>query len=236
CRCGPRPRVPRRPRSTTSWRCRRRTAWTRTKARPRRAWRPPRSTRTTRSRPPHARTTHTATRSCASRSPRRNSPGSAIPSRRSSRHSCRRCRPMSDARTRSPQASACTVVTERQLPAARVLARSYLDHHPDHDFVVLVVDRAEFPERPADHRVIGYRELDLDPDEFLRLATCCPAPELIEAVVPSLLRSLLDEYDVVVYLASETEVRAPFPEITRLGAEHGVVLAPRLLSPLPRDG
>lgn len=143
---------------------------------------------------------------------------------------------MSDARTRSPQASACTVVTERQLPAARVLARSYLDHHPDHDFVVLVVDRAEFPERPADHRVIGYRELDLDPDEFLRLATCFPAPELIEAVVPSLLRSLLDEYDVVVYLASETEVRAPFPEITRLGAEHGVVLVPRLLSPLPRDG
>ncbi|EIE97096.1 glycosyltransferase [Saccharomonospora glauca] len=143
---------------------------------------------------------------------------------------------MTDARTRLPQAAACTVVTQRHLPTARVLARSYVEHHPGRDFVVLVADRAEVTEALDGYRLVGYRELDVDEDEYLRLATCFPESELVDVVVPLLLRRLLADVEVAVYLASEAEVLAPLTDVVRLGAEHGVVLVPRLLEPLPRDG
>lgn len=143
---------------------------------------------------------------------------------------------MADARTRLPQAAACTVVTERHLPAARVLARSYVEQHPGHDFVVLVVDRAEFAGKSDGYRVLGYRALDVDQDDYLRLATSFTGPMLVEAAVPLLLRQLLTDADVAMYFAAEAEVLAPLTDVARLADRHGVVLLSRLLAPLPRDG
>ncbi|WP_298181318.1 glycosyltransferase [Saccharomonospora sp.] len=143
---------------------------------------------------------------------------------------------MADVRTRLPQAAACTVISERRLPVARALARSYLDHHPGGDFVVLVVDRPEYAGEAADHRVIGYRGLDIDQDEFLRLATCLSESELVRAAIPVLLKTLLADVDVAMYLAPETEVLAPLTDVARLGVEHGITLVPQMLAPLPQDG
>ncbi|WP_199430727.1 glycosyltransferase [Qaidamihabitans albus] len=132
--------------------------------------------------------------------------------------------------------AACTVVTGRQLPAARVLARSYLDQHPGHEFVVLVLDEARPAEdEPSGYRLAGYRWLDIDAAEYLNLATCFSPAELADAVTPLLLRQLLGRFDAAVYLDAETQVHAPFADVATLGAEQGIVLAPRLLSPAPHD-
>ncbi|WP_372667660.1 glycosyltransferase [Amycolatopsis kentuckyensis] len=131
--------------------------------------------------------------------------------------------------------TACTVVTRAGLPSARVLARTYRAHHPGHGFLVLVVDGTGTTSEDG-CRVVGGDWLDLDRDEFHRMATWFTASELVEAVKPLLLHQLLEDADVAVYLGSQIRVFAPFAELSAQAAEHDVVLAPRVLAPLPQDG
>jgi hypothetical protein len=131
--------------------------------------------------------------------------------------------------------TACTVDTRAGLPSARVLARTYRAHHPGHEFLVLVVDGTGSGAEDG-CRVVGGDWLDLDRDEFHRMATWFSASELVEAVKPLLLHQLLEDADVAVYLGSQIRVFAPFAELTARAAEHDVVLAPRVLAPLPQDG
>lgn len=143
-------------------------------------------------------------------------------------------------------AAACTIVARNYLPAARVLAVSYLRHHPDATFVVLLVDAltnelagelvdglADTAARP---RLFGPDDLDLDPAEFRRMATAYTVTELCTAVKPWLLTRLLRDHDTVTYLDPDIAVFAPFPEVAELAAEHGIVLTPHVLRPMPRDG
>jgi glycosyltransferase involved in cell wall biosynthesis len=132
--------------------------------------------------------------------------------------------------------TACTVVTRGRLPAARVLAESYLEHHPGHGFVVLVVDGVEDSDLRPGYLVAGHDWLGIEPDEYLRMATFRSADELVDAVKPLALRRLLEHSEATVYLAPETQVLAPFEDITRLATDHELVVTPYLLSPLPDDG
>ena len=126
----------------------------------------------------------------------------------------------------------CTVVTRDRLPAARVLARSYSEHHPDHDFVVLVADEV----RPSDDTgVVGYDWLTVDAEKYLRLATCRTADELGAAVLPLLVRQLLDRSDAVIALSARSRVYAPFPEVAGAAMATGLVLVPRVLTAVPAD-
>jgi len=136
---------------------------------------------------------------------------------------------------RAGRVTACTVVTRAGLPSARVLARTYRAHHPGHGFLVLVVDGTGSTTEDG-CRIVGGDWLDLDRDEFHRMATWFSASELVEAVKPLLLHQLLEDADVAVYLGSQIRVFAPFAELTAQAAEHDVVLAPRVLAPLPQDG
>jgi glycosyltransferase involved in cell wall biosynthesis len=131
----------------------------------------------------------------------------------------------------------CTVIAGVSLPAAVVLARSYLEHHPDHGFVIVVIDdesgsRVDVP----GCRVRGSRWLDVDRAEFLRMATAYTADELTDAVRPLALRGLLVEYEAVIHLAADTRVFAPFPEIAELADTNDIALVPHLVAPWPADG
>lgn len=132
--------------------------------------------------------------------------------------------------------TAGVVVAADGLPAARVAAESYLEHHPDHGFVVLVVDGPVVADRSAPYRVVGGDWLDVDRDHYLRMATCLGKDEFIAAVAPLLLRRLLAESSVAVHLAPDVQVFAPFDDLTGLAAQEDIVLAARHLAPLPRDG
>ncbi|HEX5406362.1 MAG TPA: glycosyltransferase family 4 protein [Pseudonocardiaceae bacterium] len=130
---------------------------------------------------------------------------------------------------------ACTVVARDQLPAARVLARSYLNCHPGHRFVIAVLDGIGEPADVPGCQVVGPEWFDIDRTEYLRMATSYTAVELAAAMKPLLLRRLLTEAPVAVFLDPDVRVFAPFGEVERLALDNDIVLTPRFLKPLPRD-
>ena len=134
--------------------------------------------------------------------------------------------------------AAATIVAGNYLPAARVLAESYLRHHPGGEFTVLVVDGGdERPDCPPGMRLLGPADLDLEPAEFGRMAMSYTVTELCTAVKPWLLRRLLAEHETAIYLDPDIEVFAPFAGlVAELAAEHDIVLTPHVLAPMPRDG
>ncbi|MFI7674798.1 FkbM family methyltransferase [Actinophytocola sp. NPDC049390] len=137
---------------------------------------------------------------------------------------------------------ACTIVARNYIPAARVLADSYRAHHPGAEFAVLVIDAeadelAEFARQVPGVRFLGPEDIDLDPSEFGRMALTYTVTEFSTAVKPWLLRSLLADHPVVMYLDPDIEVFAPFAgEVSALAAAHSIVLTPHVLEPMPRDG
>jgi FkbM family methyltransferase len=139
--------------------------------------------------------------------------------------------------TSTETTTACTIVARNYLPAARVLADSYLRHHPGHGFVIAVIDapRGESAEQDG-YRVVGPGSFGIAEEEYLRMATAYSVTELATAVKPFLLRELRQDNEVVIYLDPDIQVFAPMPEVPKLAGERSIVLAPHFLKPLPRDG
>jgi glycosyltransferase involved in cell wall biosynthesis len=135
-----------------------------------------------------------------------------------------------------PAVIACTVVAGKDLRAATVLARSYLDHHGDHEFVVVVLDPDGGTDAEPGLRFVGPDWLDLDRTDFLRLATAYDAPDLVRAVVPFALRQALAEAAVAIHLDSSCQVLGSLTGVAELARSHDIVLIPQLLEPLPVDG
>lgn len=126
------------------------------------------------------------------------------------------------------QAIGCTVVPAARLPMADVLARSYLRHHPDHDFVVAVIDQAPAAAPDCPYVIAGTDGWEVSEADLLRLATCYSASDLCAALVPFLLTSLLARYPVVTFLGSEALVLGSFDDVVRRANESGVVVLPRV--------
>ncbi|WP_165912830.1 glycosyltransferase [Tamaricihabitans halophyticus] len=131
----------------------------------------------------------------------------------------------------------CTITREAELPRARVLADSYLRAHPDHEFVIAVLDAPRgTPERTAGGvRILGPGEFGVDTDTYLRLATGYRPAELTSAVKPLLLRHLRGEAELVCYLDQRMWVAAALPELPELTARHGIVVTPYFTRRLPAD-
>ena len=137
---------------------------------------------------------------------------------------------------------AATIVARNYLPAARVLADSYREHHGGAEFTVLVVDADGgeldgLAELAPGVRILGPADLDLDGDEFGRMAMAYSVTELCTAVKPWLLRRLLAEHPVAIYLDPDIEVFGAFGrQVAELAAAHDIVLTPHVTRPMPRDG
>ncbi|GGS12419.1 FkbM family methyltransferase [Actinokineospora fastidiosa] len=130
----------------------------------------------------------------------------------------------------SPPVIACTVAAAAELPAARVTARTWLEHHPGGRFVLLLVDADAEPDvlRPAD---IGVTDLAV-------LATGHTAAEAAAALRPRLVEWLIAQHDrPVLLLAPHVRVYAPVADhlVDALG-DAALLLVPRVLRPLPDDG
>lgn len=132
----------------------------------------------------------------------------------------------------------CTIIARNYLAHARVLGRSFLEHHPDGRFTVLVTDVDEAFLRGADEdfEVVGPYDIGIPEREFHRMALLYDVMELATAVKPWLLKTLLArDRGPVVYLDPDIEVFAPLDDISELAREHSIVLTPHTLSPLPHD-
>ena len=132
----------------------------------------------------------------------------------------------------------CTIIARNYAAHARVLAESFLEHHPDGTCSVLVIDDPT-----------GFLNADEEPFELLTIeeiglpdaammAAIYDVMELSTAVKPWLMRHLLDRpgVEAVTYLDPDIRVFASLEEVDRRAREHEVVLTPHFTDPLPRDG
>jgi hypothetical protein len=132
--------------------------------------------------------------------------------------------------------TAVLVGTYGYLPWLRVAARSFVDANKSGRALVVLVDPPESLDMSADHGVqfIAARDTNVDPAEFVQLATIYDAFELCCALKPVALdfcRTTIG--GPVVYLDSDVRVYDsidPLIEVTH-GSAAGVALCPHLLSP-----
>jgi hypothetical protein len=130
-----------------------------------------------------------------------------------------------------------TVVSCSHVAFARVLAASLQTYRPDAAVVVCVADGdvRDCPE-VSGARVVTPRRLGLDRDELQRMAAIYDAAEFACALKPLLLRKLVDEVDVAVYLDADIQVHGPLDALVADVAQAGLVLVPHLVAPPPDDG
>jgi glycosyltransferase involved in cell wall biosynthesis/SAM-dependent methyltransferase len=131
-----------------------------------------------------------------------------------------------------------TVIAKNYVAHARVLARSYAEHHPGHRLQVLVIDDFDGYIEPADEPFDVVTPGELEIAGFERMAVLYDVLELSTAVKPWLLRWLLarSDDDVAVYLDPDMRLYAPLDEMFAAVREHGLVLSPHNVDPMPRDG
>jgi glycosyltransferase involved in cell wall biosynthesis/SAM-dependent methyltransferase len=134
--------------------------------------------------------------------------------------------------------NACTIIACNYLPFAKVLADSFLTHHRDGTFTILLIDDEQRRFTPGDNRIDWRRltDIGLDPVEVRRLAGIYDVTELATAVKPMLLRRLLDEgRREVVYLDPDIRIYDSLEEVAALARKYGIVLTPHTMRPFPKD-
>jgi glycosyltransferase involved in cell wall biosynthesis len=133
---------------------------------------------------------------------------------------------------------ACTIVARNYLAQAEVLATSFAKHHPDVEFVTLVIDGLEDDrDRPGVGRVMLTSDLGLDQALIHRMSVLYDVMEYATALKPSLLIALLREgSSAVAYIDPDIRFYAPIVDVFDSAAVHGIYLTPHTLQPIPRDG
>lgn len=132
----------------------------------------------------------------------------------------------------------CTIIAKNYVAHARVLAESYLEHHPGGTCYALVIDEVDgyIDATSEPFELITPAQLDIE--DFEHMAAIYNVLELSTAVKPWLLQHLLEERDLerIAYFDPDIRIYDRLDEIEQLTREHGMVLIPHITSPLPRDG
>jgi glycosyltransferase involved in cell wall biosynthesis len=132
----------------------------------------------------------------------------------------------------------CTIIAKNYVAYARVLARSFREHHPDARCFVLVIDDTVGYLEAADEpfELITPDQLRLDGFEWM--AARYDVLELSTAVKPWLLRYLLHDrgLEKIAYLDPDIEVCSSLAEIDALLDDHEIALIPHIIEPIPNDG
>lgn len=132
----------------------------------------------------------------------------------------------------------CTIIAKNYVAQARVLADSYFRHNPDGQCSVLVIDDPTGYLDPAEERFELVTPDMLDLPDFERMAAIYDVVELSTAVKPWLLKFLLSRPGcaTATYLDPDIEIFDRLGGIEDLAKEHGLVLTPHNVDPMPRDG
>lgn len=132
---------------------------------------------------------------------------------------------------------AYTIVSRAYLAHARVLARSYAEHHPGEQLRVLLVDdlEKEIDATREPFAALRLTELGMETAEVHRMAMLFGS-RLIAAIKPWVFGHLLDQgHDAALYVDSDIVVYDDLEPLAQASAD-GVVLVPHVLAPMPRDG
>lgn len=131
----------------------------------------------------------------------------------------------------------CTIVSLNYLPFARTLCESFLQHHVDSEFYVLLVDRipSAVDLSHESYQLITVEELDI-PD-FESVAFKYDILELNTNVKPTLLKWLLERgIDEVVYLDPDICIYRELKPVFDGLEVDSIVLTPHILSPVQDGG
>jgi glycosyltransferase involved in cell wall biosynthesis len=132
---------------------------------------------------------------------------------------------------------ACTIVARNYLPYARVLAETLRAANADARFTVLVIDGPEAPSDSRLFRALTFEDLVADAGERQRLAFIYDVTELSTALKPLLMRRLLQEgAESVLFFDPDIQVFDSVANLWSLARDHGILLTPHVLSPIPDDG
>ena len=134
---------------------------------------------------------------------------------------------------------ACTIIARNYLPAARVLATSFIAHNPGGRFFVLVLDDPLGEIDPAHEpfEVLGLADLDIEHPDLDEMAAAYSVMEFATAVKPWLLAALLRRgLRSVLYIDPDIQVFHSLEDLAAGAEEHGIVLTPHVTAPMPRDG
>jgi glycosyltransferase involved in cell wall biosynthesis/SAM-dependent methyltransferase len=140
-------------------------------------------------------------------------------------------------RANDPKRAACTIIARNYIAQARLLASSYLRHHPDSHFFVLIVDGlpdgVDFGESVT---ILGPDDLSLP--QFVEMAFKYEVTELSTAVKPSVMSTIMRQRDVeqLVYLDPDIVIFRPLEEMWSQLDSASILLIPHLLDPIPLDG
>lgn len=132
----------------------------------------------------------------------------------------------------------CTIIAKNYVAHARVLAESFLEHHPGGTCSVLVIDDTEGFIDPAAEPFELVTPDELDIEDFGHMTAFYDVTELSTAVKPWFLHYLLNKrgMESIVYLDPDIRIFGPMDELEPLMREHELVLIPHATSPMPRDG
>ncbi|MCP2259666.1 methyltransferase, FkbM family [Streptoalloteichus tenebrarius] len=143
------------------------------------------------------------------------------------------------AQTRAvPPLTACTTATTGELAAVRVLGETFLTHHPGARFVALLVDvpGASAP-RGGAVELLRPADIGVPAETLARLGTACTADELRAVLQPRLLTHLIASGGPVLHLDPRVLVLNRIDDLVLPAlAQWPLLLSPRLLEPLARDG
>ena len=133
----------------------------------------------------------------------------------------------------------CTIVARNYLPMARVLAESFLAHHPTSSFTTLIMDDPlkQVEDHVEPFSVVRLDAVGLESEELHRMAMIYNVTEFSTAVKPWLLAFLKNLYanDAIVYLDPDICFFDSIEDVAQLALEHSIVLTPHTLSPMAVD-
>jgi glycosyltransferase involved in cell wall biosynthesis len=134
--------------------------------------------------------------------------------------------------------AACTIVASNYLAQAAVLAESFARQHDGIEFFTLVIDlNSDDSPITGCGTVLNLRDLEVAPDDLYDALAIYDVMEFATAVKPIVLATLLRRgFDAVAYIDPDIQFFSAIDDVFRDAVEHGIVLTPHTVEPMPRDG
>jgi hypothetical protein len=125
-----------------------------------------------------------------------------------------------------------TICAKNYFAKARVLQRSYLDHHPGHEFFVLLVDWKDenFASQHAECNLIWVEDLGIP--GLLKYAFMYDVIEFSTNVKAVVLRELLRKYDKVLYIDPDIQIFNRLQPVLDALDSHSIAITPHTLTPV----
>jgi glycosyltransferase involved in cell wall biosynthesis len=131
------------------------------------------------------------------------------------------------------QHAAITIVSKNYLAQAKVLATTYRRHHPDHDFIVILVDRMDGYEYDLGEGVDLVEMSELKLPDFGSFVHRYSVMELNTAVKPYALHRMFAErgYETLLYIDPDIKIYSPLVEVQKALSEANIALIPHMRRP-----